>query len=479
MKYFNLLVLSLFVVACTGTENKSKIRIGDYLKKCEANGVSGSVLVAQKGEVLFSGGIGFRDKEQKLTVTKETVFTTGSLTKQFTATAILRLADEGKLTLEDNLTIYFQDVPEDKKDITIQQLLTHSSGLIGDLDYGVDFVPINKKDFIDGILNAELNFQPGTGYRYANAGYSLLAIIIEKVTQTDYETYLQTALFSKAGMKNTGYLMPDWDKTNIARGYKCGEDWGTHIERWEASSNVISWHLKGNGGILSTPEDLYKWYLAIKEGRIIKKESIERMFYPHVPENENGDSFYGYGWAIFNSERNTKIVAHNGSNGVFYADFIQLPEEDAVIIYMTNQLRYDTQVIGWEIEKLLFDESYKPVIPKMKYEEYASEAASNKNIKIINEFVSLILMKEDIQTPDEIDAFIRKYIPNETSRNRYKRFFQNMREDFVNHKLKHILEYKDMTYDIVLESPEGQVTDLAPCFDLKFNDQNQIIAFGW
>ena len=109
---------------------------------------------------------------------------------------------------------------------------------------------------------------------------------------------------------------------------------------------------------------MYKWYIAIKENKIISKESFEQLTFPHVKENESGDSHYAYGWTIMNSDRNTKIIAHNGSNGVFYADFLQLPEENTVIIYMTNELRYDTQIVAWEIEQLLFNEDYTPIVPK-------------------------------------------------------------------------------------------------------------------
>ena len=119
-------------------------------------------------------------------------------------------------------------------------------------------------------------------------------------------------------MKHTGYLLPKWNTTHIARGYKYGEDWGTHLIKWQANLNKISWHLKGNGGILSNPSDLYKWYIALRENKIITKESFEKLTFPHVKENESGDSHYAYGWSIFNSDRNTKIIAHSGSNGVLY-----------------------------------------------------------------------------------------------------------------------------------------------------------------
>ncbi|MCK9451706.1 MAG: beta-lactamase family protein [Bacteroidales bacterium] len=457
-----------------GTENPLKKRLQSYLDACNKNGLSASVLVAKDGEILYTDGVGLRNKAEKLPVTEETIFTTGSLTKQFTATAILKLQEENKLSVNDSIYKFLENVPKDKQNITIDQLLTHTSGIMGNLGYGVDFVPISKEKFLSEVYNSPLDFEPGKQFSYSNVGYSLLAMIIEKVTQTDYETYLQEHLFQKAGMKHTGYLYPKWDTTQMAHGYKCGEDWGTHLMKWKADSNPISWHLKGNGGILSNPSDLYSWYNALKENKIISKKSYEQLTFPHVKEHESGDSYYAYGWTIMNSDRNTKIIAHNGSNGVFYADFIQLPEENTVIIYMTNQLRYDTQIVAWEIEQLLFKENYTPVVPKMNSIKHGSTDITNKQLEIIHQLVKLILTDDK-----HIDDFCNKHIASKERERRFKMWVKDMQNEFSDYKLKHILEYGDLSYDIILESKDGKVVDLTPCFDLQFNESNQIVAFGW
>jgi len=457
-----------------GTENFLKNRLESYINECNENGLSASILIAKDGEILYSSGVGLRNKTKKLSVTEETIFTTGSLTKQFTATAILKLQEENKLSVNDSIYKFLENVPKDKQNITIHQLLTHTSGIVGNLGYGVDFVPISKEEFLSKTYNSPLDFEPGKQFSYSNVGYSILAMIIEKVAQTDYETYLQKKLFQKAGMKHTGYLFPKWDTTQLAHGYKCGEDWGTHFMKWQADSNQISWHLKGNGGILSNPSDLYKWYKALKENRIISKKSFEQLTFPHVKENELGDSHYAYGWTIMNSDRNTKIIAHNGSNGVFYADFIQLPVENTVIIYMTNELRYDTQIVAWEIEQLLFKENYTPIVPKMKSIKHGSTDITNKQLEIIHQFVELILTDDK-----NIDDFINKHVANKERERRFKMWIKDMQKEFLEYRLKHILEYGDMSYDIVLESKDGKVVDLTPCFDLQFNESNKIVAFGW
>lgn len=480
-RYISIIVITITLcVSCKNKINSNDIvnslknRLESYLVECNENGLSASVLVAKDGEILYAGGVGLGNKAKKLPVTEETIFTTGSLTKQFTATAILKLQEEGKLSVNDSIYKYFENIPKDKQNITIHQLLTHTSGIVGNLGYGVDFVPISKEKFLSEVYNSALDFEPGKQFSYSNVGYSILAMIIEKVAQTNYETYLQEHLFQKAGMKHTGYLFPKWDTTQIAHGYKCGEDWGTHLLKWQADSNQISWHLKGNGGILSNPSDLYKWYIALKENTIISKKSFEQLTFPYVKENESGDSQYAYGWTIMNSDRNTKIIAHNGSNGVFYADFVQLPVENTVIIYMTNELRYDTQIVAWEIEQLLFKENYTPIVPKMKSIKHGSTDITNKQLEIIHQFVELILTNDE-----NIDDFINKHVASKERERRFKMWIKDMQKEFLEYRLKHILEYGDMSYDIVLESKDGKVVDLTPCFDLQFNESNQIVAFGW
>jgi len=482
MKRHILIILTVFTF-CISCKNKTKSiqtdnslgkRLESYIDECNKNGLSASVLVAKDGDILYNGSVGQRNKTENLPVTKETIFTTGSLTKQFTATAILKLQEEGKLSVNDSISKYLEKVPKDKQNITIHQLLTHSSGVIGNIGYGVDFVPISKEEFLGEFYNSLLDYEPGKQYSYSNVGYSVLAIIIEKITQTDYETYLQENLFQKAGMKHTGYLIPKWDATQVAHGYKCGEDWGTHLLKWHKDSNQISWHLKGNGGLLSNPTDLYKWYIALKENKIISKKSLEEQTFPYVAINESADSHYAYGWSILKSDRNTKIIAHSGSNGVFYADFIQLPEENTVIIYMTNELRYDTQMVAWEIEQLLFNEDYSPMVPKMNSIKHIGNSISSNQLDITQQFVKLILSKNE-----NIDDFINKHLKSKEREQRFKMWIKDMQREFSGYQLKHILEYGDMSYDIILLSPEGKTVDLTPCFDIQFNDENQVVAFGW
>ncbi len=334
-------------------------RIDNYLAQGVENGFSGAVLIAKKGKIIINKGYGLANRDKMIPNTSTTIFSTGSVTKQFTAAAILKLVELDKLKLTDVISTFFDDLPNDKKKITIHQLLTHSAGLvdaIGDGDF--DYMPTS--DFFKTLFATKLLHKPGTKHRYSNAGYSVLARVIELVTAQEYEVFLQKYLFEPSGMKQTGYLKPKWDDNKLAIGYARGVmDYGSMISRFQEAGK-ISWGLKGNGGIQSTQEDMYKWYKALKSNTILSKSSTELLTKPYIQEQQGSDeSFYAYGWAIFNSKRNTKIITHNGSNGIFFHEVMWLPKEDVVIIYSTNAYSPEVE-ITWQLEKMVFDKSYTP-----------------------------------------------------------------------------------------------------------------------
>ncbi|MDC8004264.1 serine hydrolase [Aureisphaera galaxeae] len=355
-------ILLLPYLSYAQTVQKDEIlreKIDHYLTEGSKNGFSGAVLIARKGDIIINKGYGLAHKETKRPNTPKTVFSTGSVTKQFTATAILKLAEMGKLELTDAISTFFEGLPQDKKDITLHQLLTHSSGLVGSVGDG-DFDYISTKDYFETLFTTELRYEPGTKHQYSNAGYSALARIVELVSEMDYEAFLQKHLFEPSGMTQTGYLMPEWKDNMLAHGYIRGvRHWGAMIPRFQ-NAGKISWALKGNGGIQSTQEDMFKWYKALKSNTILTQSSMNLLTTPYIQEQEGSDeSYYAYGWAIFNSKRKTKIVTHNGSNGIFFHEFMWLPEEDVVLLFSTNGYSPEVEVI-WKLEKMVFDPSYDP-----------------------------------------------------------------------------------------------------------------------
>lgn len=368
------IVLNCAVHAQTDTNgNALSHKIDDYLNSSVANGYSGSVLVAKDGEVILSKGYGWANRAEKVPNSPSIIFNVGSVTKQFTAAAILKLMEEGKLAMSDKIKMYFPKAPLDKQDITIHQLLTHTSG-ISPQTGGFRYDEASKETFLEEFYQAELMYAPGTRHTYANANYILLAAIIEKVSQQDFESYLRDAFWEPLQMNHTGYKSIGHNSEQFAHGYYYhytnGEwrDWGTTQKYLPYSNN--HWYSIGKGDIYSTVEDLYKWHLALENNTLLRAETKQLMERAHVPENEEKISFYGYGWAIFNSKNNTKIVAHNGSNGIYFSDFVRFVEDDLVVIALSNIiLNPQSENVAWQIASMAMDSEYRPnTIPKNKYE---------------------------------------------------------------------------------------------------------------
>ncbi len=303
-----------------------------YLRRLEKLGFAGVVMVA-KGEVpLFAEGFGLADREHDVRWTPGTISDIGSITKQFTGAAILKFEEDGKLSVDDPITRYFQGVPADKAGITLHQLLTHSSGLSDpNID---DFDPVPLDEYLKQVFAQPLLFAPGKGYTYSNANFSLLGAILEKLSGKNYETVLRERLFLPNGIYETGYTMPAWGESRFAQGYEAGGGrWGTFLERPTAADGP-HWALRANGGIHTTVYDMLRWARALLTGRVLTPASMKKLWAPHV--SEGGDTFYAYGWSIAKAPDGTKIVTHNGGNGIYFADLAIVPDTGHVVFLMTN-----------------------------------------------------------------------------------------------------------------------------------------------
>lgn len=310
-----------------------------YFGRLEKLGFSGEILVARDGVPLLAEGYGLADRENGVRWNTGTVTTVGSITKQFTAAAIMALETDGLLSVGEPITKYFADVPQDKKGITLHQLLTHSSGLV-DPDGIDDFDPIGREEFVRRVLVEKLAFAPGSSFSYANANFSLLGAIVEKVSGKSYERYLRDRLFAPAGIFETGYKLPFWGPGRLAVGYGPNERWGTILGRPMAEDGPY-WALRANGGIHSTAFDVLRWAEALRTGRALPAAAVEKMWTPHVSEGDDG--FYGYGWGIRMLPGGTKVVTHNGGNGIYFADLAIVPSAKTVLFVATNAVSRSPQ----------------------------------------------------------------------------------------------------------------------------------------
>ena len=302
--------------------------IDHYLSTLTDVGFSGTVLLADRGKVVLHKGYGFADAAGRKPVTTETVFDIGSLTKQFTSAAIMKLEMAGKLSTSDPINKYLSNVPADKSEITLHHLLTHTAGL--GMYSGGDYDVAPRDETISRIFGTPLQSRPGETFSYSNPGYSLLAAIIERVSGEPYEAFLRSHLFQPAGMRMTGYRLPKWESAHLARGYMDARDRGTPLDhRWAETGPY--WNLFGNGGMLSTTGDLHRWAQALQGEEILSAGAKQKLFTPALKN-------YAYGWRVAESAHGRHISHGGDSDNGFSTNFNMYPERDAVVIVLTNRV---------------------------------------------------------------------------------------------------------------------------------------------
>lgn len=304
-------------------------RLDQHMSRLADFGFSGSVLVAKGRQVIFHKAYGLADRARNIPVTTATVFDIASITKQFTAAAILRLEMAGKLKTSDPINKIFPGVPQDKSAITLEHLLTHTSGLGGVLE-GAESV--TRDQFIDRILRQPLASKPGTTYAYSNAGFTLLAALIEIVSGQTYETFLSEQLFKPAGMTSTGFYEDKarWSASLVAHGYDEAVDRGAPTE-WKPD-----YRFRGSSYVLTTAGDLFKWEMALRGESILSKGAKRKFFSADARMDEPGRS-YGYGWVAEKTPRRTALISHDGIGFGFNSIFQRYVNEDVTVVALSNK----------------------------------------------------------------------------------------------------------------------------------------------
>jgi len=292
-----------------------------------------AVLIARDGKIVYQGGFGFADIEKKIPVTVETKFRIGSVTKQFTAAAMLRLADAGKLSLDDSLEKYFPGFPR-AGDITLFSLLTHTSG-IHSYTSKPEFLarvatPVAPADLIAFFRDDPPDFAPGAGFLYNNSGYFLAGEIIAKVSGQSLEAFLHEAFFEPLGMKDTGVHVNATPPPGMARGYSVGDGKATAALDWD-----MSW-AGGAGALYSTVGDLFRWNEALYGGKVLKPESFAKMTAP-APLPPGAEMNYGYG-VVIATVGGLPSVGHGGGLNGWSSDLLRLPEQRCTVVALANAL---------------------------------------------------------------------------------------------------------------------------------------------
>lgn len=340
-------------------------RMDEFLSRQAAFGFSGQVLVARGGSVLLHRAYGWADRGRRRTLTTATRVGIASASKQFTAAAILRLEQEGRLSLHDSIGEHLPGVPADKRGITLQMLLTHTSGIRS--GFTEDFDVASADSSIARLLAAPLTGQPGAAWRYSSDAYNLLAAVAERASRMPYERYVETALFRPAGMRSSGFWWQlHGDTGSVAHAYRGWRDRGSPA-LWPRN-----WRVAGSGDVATTAADLYAWHRALTAGRILSRRTLARYLAPQVPIPESGGLSYGYGLFFGTSAAGGAFYEHGGDTELgFNAAFYRYPATDGVVIVVSNARDHAgtsaRQLVQARLEAMLFAADTLPLPPAGRF----------------------------------------------------------------------------------------------------------------
>ncbi len=344
-KIILLITLFSFLACSKNVEKEMNEILVDYE---DANKPGYSLLIAKNGEVLVKKYNGLSSVEIKSQIDSLTNFRLASITKQFTAFSILMLINEGKLNFDTKLKQIFPKFPDYGKEITIKNILQHTSGLI---DYE-SVIPENQsaqlhdKDVFQLMLEQDSTyFEPGTKHQYSNTGYAILTVIVEKITGKSYPYFLKERIFDPLKMENSiAFVEGENLVKNRAFGYKFEND-----EIIFADQNITSAVL-GDGGIYSNVEDMLKWESSLYTEKLLPKSLIEESQQRGVTSN-NEVFDYGYGWRLEKLE-DYGVVYHTGSSTGFRNIIYRVPSEKLVIIFLSNRDEGNTLELARKLAKL-------------------------------------------------------------------------------------------------------------------------------
>jgi CubicO group peptidase (beta-lactamase class C family) len=343
-----LLLIVLLLTGCNGAPT----RIDQFMRNYYPN-FSGTILVAQKGKILISQGYGLADRENDVPNTPQTKFAIGSMTKAFTAMAIMILQERGQLTVQDPICDYISDCPAAWKPITLHHLLTHTSGihnytdLYGKLKDSVNICQQYKpEEVIAFFKNLPLDFTPGSKFSYSSSGYFLLGVVIEKVSGDSYESFIQKNILQPLGMIESGYDRSITIVKHRASGYS-NQFANTYC--WDVSLKYAA------GGLYSTTGDLYKWDQALDTNQLVSENILNTIFTSYVSTDSSNALGYGYGWLI-SQQSGHRVIEHSGSVNGFDTQIARYPDDQVTIIVLSNLNGSEPTRISRDLAALLFGE---------------------------------------------------------------------------------------------------------------------------
>ncbi len=327
MKKILIIAITLTVFCGLAQPNQQKAARVDSILTVYAkqNKFNGSVLIGHKGKTLLAKGYGMANYNYDIANTSTTKFKLASVSKQFTAMAIMILQEKGKLGVDDKLSKYIPDYPKGDK-ISVYNLITHTSGITNVTSLpsfdSIKVMPHSHEQLIAHFKNKPLEFEPGTKMDYSNSGYILLSYIIEKASGKKYGEFMQENIFKPLGMKNSGLFTNQEVLKNIALGYSETDNGPVNVAYIDMSIP------SGAGALYSTVEDMYLWDQALYTEKLVKKSSLEKIF---TPFKDN----YAYGVKV-DSYANHKMITHSGGIEGFATITYRFPDDELYIVILKN-----------------------------------------------------------------------------------------------------------------------------------------------
>lgn len=326
-KQFPFFIFFLSVSFCKAQmNNETKVYIDSVMNATYKSNEPGAVLlIAKDGKTLFKKAYGIASMELNVPDKPDNAFCIGSMTKQFTAVCILQLAQQGKLSLQDDIKKYLPCYNTHGRSITIEHLLSHTSGIRNRWSDA----SLSEEDEMKYLMKDSLLFEPGTDWSYSNAGYTLLAFIIEKVSGLSYSEYLQKNIFDIAGMKHSCCGTHEKIIPGLVNGYATGEN----DSIIPGDYTIWNWPI-GGGNIISTADDMLNWDEALYTGKLVSQQLLQKAWTPYHLANGN-KMYYGYGWSI-QTVNGINCIQHGGELDGFMSSGVRIPSEHLYVIVLTN-----------------------------------------------------------------------------------------------------------------------------------------------
>jgi CubicO group peptidase (beta-lactamase class C family) len=343
---FLIALVLLFQATAFGQNPKLKL-INDFvIAKQKYHHFNGNVLVAEKGRVIYQKSAGYADSKTKQLLTDGSVFELASLTKQFTAAAVMLCKEKGWLSLDDSLSKYIPELPYEG--ITIRQMLTHTSGLPeqNELMYKVwdaDTAATNR-DLIEQLIKhkPEASFKAGENFKYSNTNYALLASIVEKVSRQTFRNFMARNFFELLGMKNTRVISWGSENYRTIPHHTLSYIFDPETQQYRLPEEMPQWKkalplngIVGSRGVNTTALDLLKWQDSLNTAKILSRQSLGEMQSPQIKGSVDGSDAYGYGLAIKSIYGDTKIFHNGGWNG-YWNSLQHFATSDRTVIVLSN-----------------------------------------------------------------------------------------------------------------------------------------------